>query len=86
MKNTSKIDYKEIDKYRKTDIEYYDLLNRVCHIGFRTSDFDFWVLFNEAEKQGKKIYLVRDRWNELFKENPSIDWEDQIYKEDVGIK
>jgi hypothetical protein len=86
VKNSVKMDFKEIDKYKKTDIQYYDLLNRISHNSFRSSSFDFWALFNDAEKQGKKIFLVRDRWNELFKEDPSIDWEDMIYLEDLEIK
>jgi hypothetical protein len=86
VKNSVKMDFKEIDKYKKTDIQYYDLLNRINHISFRISNFDFWAFFNEAEKQGKKIYLIRDKWNEQFTNDPTIDWEDIIYFEDLEIK
>lgn len=77
------MDYSEIEKYKNTDRDYYDLLNRLMFKGY---EYDFFDLFNEAEKDSKKIYLIRDRWEEQFKENPNIDWEDIIQKEDLEIK
>lgn len=77
------MDFNEIEKYKNTDRNYFDLLNRLM---FKHYDYDFFSLFSEAEKQGKKIHLTRDRWKEQFEENPNIDWEDIIQKEDLEIR
>lgn len=77
------MNYEAIEKYKKSDLEYFDLLNLMCDKCF---SFDFWALFNEAENQQKKIYLIRDRWKEQTKTDPTIDWEINFYKEDIGIR
>ncbi|MBD0723643.1 hypothetical protein B6A10_00450 [Flavobacterium sp. L1I52] len=75
--------FKEIEKYKTMDAVYYNLLYRLL---YSAKDFKPLEIFKEAESQNKKIHLKRDRWKELFANNPTIDWEDIILREDLEIK
>lgn len=71
------------EKYSKSDKSYYALLSRMM---FHGSRIDFWSLYNEAEDQSKKLYLIKDRWQEDFDKDPSIDWEQIILPQDIGMR
>lgn len=67
-----------LNKYEKTDIEYYCLLMRML-----LCTDNFMPLLEKAEQTNKKLYLIKDTQAEM--EKAGLMPESFVLLEDVGI-
>ncbi|MDA6072072.1 hypothetical protein NJT12_20815 [Flavobacterium sp. AC] len=69
-----------LDKYEKTDIDYYGVLSRI--ILFCSENF--FPLIKQAETENKRVYLKNDSQNKAATDD--IHTDGTIYLEDLEIR
>lgn len=69
-----------LEKYEKTDIDYYGVLSRI--ILFCSENF--FPLIKQAETENKRVYLKNDSQNEAAAVD--IHTDGTIYLEDLEIR
>lgn len=69
-----------VNKYEKTDIDYYNLLIRIELL----CKGNFYSLFEKAELTNKKLYLIKDTQDEM--EKTGLMPESFILIDDIGVK